>query len=337
MKKLHSIIILLIVVSLFMVGCNKSSVEVSEDKKADAPLRIVSTYKPATGIVVALGGADKLVGIQDGGLKDKLLIGLVPDIKDKVIEIGSKKEGINIESVLALEPDLVVMYPTKDADDTVKKLEDQGIEVISISPESIDLLENDINEVGKAMQVEDKAEELVNYFQEKVNMIEERIPSEDQRKTVYLAGARGVLSTSSSTFFQHFLIESAGGVDVASELVGGWNEITIEQLMNWNPQVIASVMYCPDGKPEQILELEGLAEIDAVKSGQVFQIPSNLGPWDMPEPRSILGIMWLSKNMYPELFEDMDINEEVNNFHEVFYGKSFEELGGKINDGRSTN
>jgi iron complex transport system substrate-binding protein len=161
-------------------------------------------------------------------------------------------------------------------------------------------------------------------------MIKKNIPEDGSRKTIYLAGARGVLSTSSGTFFQHHMMEAAGGLDVASELKGGWNEISVEQLMNWNPDVIASVKYCPDGKPEEIYANDKLSNLNAIKEKQVYQMPSNIGPWDMPEPKSILGIMWMSKALYPEAFESIDLEKEANYFHEKFYGVSYDELGGVL-------
>lgn len=331
MKKMRNVLILLLIVTTALTGCGKKvAVEKNvSDEKVEVN-RIVTTYKPATGIVLALGGADNLVGVQDGGLKDKTLNQLIDNISENVAQVGSKKQGVNIETIISLEPDLVVMYPVKDDDMTVKRLEEQGIKVVSISPESIEDLEKDIINVGKAMNEEDKANELVSYYDEKIEMIKKNIPEEGSRKTIYLAGARGVLSTSSGTFFQHHMMEAAGGIDVASELKGGWNEISVEQLMNWNPDVIASVKYCPDGKPEEIYANDKLSNLDAVKDKEVYQMPSNIGPWDMPEPKSILGIMWMSKALYPEAFESVDLEEEANYFHENFYGVSYEQLGGVL-------
>jgi len=45
--------------------------------------------------------------------------------------------------------------------------------------------------------------------------------------------------------YQHFIIEQAGGINVAEGLEGHWNRISAEQLAKWNPDVIVSVIYSP--------------------------------------------------------------------------------------------
>ena len=44
--------------------------------------------------------------------------------------------------------------------------------------------------------------------------------------------------------FQHYLIEQAGGINVAAELTGGWQEVSAEQVVSWNPDVIILDPYC---------------------------------------------------------------------------------------------
>ncbi|BEP28884.1 ABC transporter substrate-binding protein [Helicovermis profundi] len=350
-KNIRSIIlvVLILIISLSLVACNKSSsvnnninskdnqsIKIDEKNTDDSSsvkeLRIVTTYKPATNIVLALGGVKNLVGANDSALKDKLINSLDSTAKDRILEIGSKKHGINIEEVVSLKPDLVIMFPTKDTDETVKKLENQGIKVVSIYPENIELLQNEILNIANAMGKKETGEKLVKYFNDKLEFIDSKIKniSEEDRKTIYLAGARGILSTSAGTFYQHELMERAGGIDVAGKLKGGWNEVSIEQLLKWNPDVITSIMYTPKGTPKEILSNGKLSKISAIINKEVYQMPSNIEPWDMPEPSSILGMLWLSKTLYPNEFTDYDFSQDVDSFYKEFYGKSFKELGGKL-------
>jgi iron complex transport system substrate-binding protein len=330
MKIVRKSFVLFLSLLVLLTGCSKDTSVKKESTKKSSSIRVITTYKPATDIVLALGGKNKLVGISDGGKKDPLLVNLDGNLASKLAEVGGKKTGVNIEQILALKPDVVILYPTKESDDTLKKLVAQNIKVISINPESIASLQSDILKVGDAIDESENAKKVVAYYKEKTQDVTKKLASVKNKKTVYLAGSSGILSTCSGDFFQHEMIEAAGGIDVASKLKGGWNNVSVEQVIAWNPEVITSVMYCPDGSPTKIMENANLQTVRAIKNKNVYQIPSNIAAWDMPQPSSILSILWMSKTLYPEEFKDLDIHQVTNEFYKNFYGKSFDELGGTL-------
>ncbi|MGH4124535.1 MAG: ABC transporter substrate-binding protein [Clostridium sp.] len=330
MKIVKKSFVLFLSLIVLLTGCSKQATVKKEDTKTNKSIRVITTYKPATDIVLALGGKDKLVGVSDKGKKDPLILKLDGNLASKLVEIGGKKNGVNIEQIVALKPDVVILYPTKESDDTAKKLAAQNIKVVSINPESIASLQSDIIKVGDAIGESENAQKMISYYKEKIADVTKKLTSVKNKKTVYLAGAHGVLSTCSGDFLQHEIIETAGGIDVAAKLKGGWNDVSVEQVIAWNPDVITSVMYCPEGSPKEIKENKNLQTISAIKNKKVYQIPSNIAAWDMPQPSSILSILWMSKILYPEEFSDLDIHLVVNEFYKNFYGKSFDELGGNL-------
>lgn len=346
MKRKVSLLLVVAMILLTLVACSGEPVvddnpgeDISEDTTEDVVVdeeeneedsedfRVITTYLPATDLVLSLQGKDNLVATDDKSVQSELLAKLDP--KHEIKGIGSKKNGVNIEEIIGLEPDLVVLFPTKDGDDTKEKLENEGIKVISINPETLESLKTDILEVGSAMNREDLAIELNAYMDEKINMVKDRVADIEDKKSVYLAGSRGVLSTHSGDFYQHEIIDIAGGKDLSEELVGGWNEISAEQVISWDPDVIVTVNYSPDDGVS-ILENEALGPIKAIQDKEVYTIPSNIESWDMPKPSSILGIIWMGQTLYPEKFEDVDLKEEADKLYTDYYGKSFTELGGKL-------
>lgn len=322
---LRNEIIVFLIFSIILVcvtGCGTNRQEKQEDD-----IRVVATYMPATDLVLTLSGKDNLVAVDDRSINSELLKKLQP--KHEIVGIGSKKNGINIEQILSLNPDVVILYPTNGSDDIKNQLQDKGINVVRINPETMESLLHDILVVGKAIGKEHEANELIAYINTKLEDINNRVKDVSHKKNVYLAGARGVLSTSSGSFYQHEIITLAGGNDLAKDLVGGWNEISVEQLINWNPDVITTVNYSPDNV-NSILNNKSLSPIKAIQDGQVYEIPSNIESWDMPKPASILGILWMGKTLYPNSFSDIDIMKETNDFYAKFYGQTFEELGGEL-------
>lgn len=338
LKRKISLLLIVTMLLFTLIGCGGGSVneensgeELDQEisKEINEELRVVTTYLPATDLVLALQGKDDLVAADDKSVESELLKKLEP--KHEIKGIGSKKNGVNIEEIVSLEPNLVVLFPTKDGDDTERKLKEQGIEVVSINPETLESLKNDVLAVGKAMNKEDLAIELNAYIDERIEMVEGRVADLEEKKSVYLAGSRGVLSTHSGDFYQHEMIALAGGKDLSEGLVGGWNEISAEQVLTWNPDIIVTVNYSPDSR-ESILENKELSSLEAIQNGYVYTIPSNIESWDMPKPSSVLGIMWMGKTLYPEAFEDLNLQKEADNLYSKYYGKSFTGLGGKLGE-----
>ncbi len=92
--------------------------------------------------------------------------------------------------------------------------------------------------IGKATGREDRAQELIQYYDEKSIEIEEMI-KDQEKKSVYLAGNKNYLSTTSNKMYQHTLIETAGGNNVTGDIDDTyWVEISYEQLIDYNPDVI---------------------------------------------------------------------------------------------------
>ncbi len=117
--------------------------------------------------------------------------------------------------------------------------------------------------------------------------------------------------------YQTDVIESAGGISVSTELSGYWNDVNMEQVAIWDPDVIivppyggASVGAITDSSEWQILT--------AVQEGQVFRMPKLVVPWDTPAPDSVLGIIWMAERLNPDLIA-FSCAEESEFFYNTFY------------------
>ncbi len=296
--------------------------------------RIVTTWRPCTFMVFAVGGQEKLVGVDNGSVSTPFTSGVYPEIEN-VSKVGDKKSGINIEEVVAAEPDVVCVWAEAANDGVIEQLETQGIPCLVIVPESAEDMKVGAALLGEVLGTTEQAEKILDYYDDTIAMIQERLKDvpEEEKARVYLAGAHGILSSCGSDFYQHFLIEQAGGVNVAAELQGGWQNVSPEQLVTWDPDVIIADPYCKESM-EDILKMDpGLKVLQAVKNDELYSFPK-IGQWSFPIPQSAMGILWLSKTIYPEQFEDVDFEEEVNSYYEEFFGVTYAELGGTDLDGK---
>ena len=327
MKK---IIYILLCFTLLM-GCGKEvpiSTEKSEtitltdqmDREVILPeeiTKIVSCYYTATSSLIALGAEDKLVGIEIGAENRELYKQAAPELLE-LPAVGSGK-SFNMEQTLALTPDVVIM-PTRLAE-YIPTLEEAGIAVVVVSPESNEELLEMFDILGQVSGMEENAEKLHGFYDEKLTQIKELDLQPTQK--VYLSSNSSYLSTATSKMYQNYLIETAGGINVSSDLVDSyWANISPEQLQNYNPDVWF-VVYGSSYNIEEIYGDERLENINAVENGAVFQIPDALEGWDYPTPSAILGVLWATNILHPEAYTKEMLQEDTTEFYKTFYDLAY--------------
>lgn len=277
--------------------------------------KIVSSYYISTAIAIALGLEDNLVGIEMKADTRELYKKAAPELLN-LPAVGSGK-GINIEETANLEPDVVIL--PKKLKDSVEQFEKLDIPVLVVDPETLDQYRECVTLMGTAAGVAEKASELNDYYQLKMDEVEEMTRDLTEKPSVYLAAGSSYLSTCTSKMYQNDLIAMAGGTNVSQGLEDGyWAEVSPEQLLEWNPQYIFAVSYAEydltditsDGK---------LSEVQAVKDGNVNMFPSNIEPWDYPTPSSVLGILWLTHMLHPDLYSEEAYIQEASDFYQRFF------------------
>ena len=287
--------------------------------------RIVSSYYISTAILISLGVSDKLVGIEAKADTRQLYERTNPDIIS-LPAVGSGK-GINIEETAALSPDVVII-PQK-LKDAVSSFEELNIPVIVVDPETMDNFKDCVSMLGIVTDAEKNAEELLSYYDEKTDMIKSLTENITQKPSVYLSSGTSYFSTCTSKMYQNELIKIAGGENVSEELTEGyWQTISAEQLNLWAPEYFFAVSYASYGL-DDIKNDTTLTEIPALKEGNVFSFPSAIEPWDYPTPSSILGLLYLTHTLHPELFGEEAYIEEATSFYNKFFKISVtkEDLG----------
>lgn len=336
-KKIISLFILGILMSTFVVGCGSNNVE-SKDNKVTVvdqlgreveldgtPEKIVSSYYISTSLLINLGVQDKLVGIEAKAKTREMYKKVAKELID-LPAVGTSKE-INIEECANLNPDLVII-PTR-LKEFIPKFEELKIPVIAIEPETLDQFKETVKLIGKAVGKEEKANKLVNYYDDTISKVKELNKNLTEKQNVYLAGSDSVLKTCTSKMYQNYMFEVCGGENVTKELTDGyWTTISVEELVKKNPDVIYMVGYASYSK-DDILKDERLKGVNAINNNKVYVFPSTLEAWDYPTPSSMLGILWLENNLHPDLYSKEDYIKDAKEFYKEFYDieVSEEELG----------
>ena len=208
-----------------------------------------------------------------------------------------------------------------------------GIPALVILPETFEglnrtlmLIAEAVGEPARAAKVMGESNRLLSFVAGKVSQI-----PEERRKVVYYASSKGVFSTATGSLLQDEIISRAGGVNAGHELSGYFREISPEQFIQWNPDLVAASLSAR-AQAARVLSRPEFKQVKAVANGEVYLFPSNLAPWDFPSPLSTLGVLWLGKRLYPDRFEDLDVNAEIDRFHQVLFKKSFTAMEGALRD-----
>lgn len=240
---------------------------------------------------------------------------------------GAGRESINIEEVLKEDPDLLIIMEKIDDNlkDRAEELEKQIGKPVLVLDDRIEKLEEAYRILGRALREEERAEELARYCKETLEEAEERkdkIDKADQINVYYAEGPNG-LETEPAGSWHGELIDIVGGNNVARvEEMGdkGKSEVSIEQVLEWDPEIIISWDDERGGYYSEIFTDPAWQNIKAVEDGEVYEIPNKPFNWfdRPPSVNRILGVKWLGNLLYPDIY-DYNIEEVVKEFYQKFY------------------
>ncbi len=317
--------ILLSLVFILLAGSVPASAKTIVDmagNEVDVPDKVerilITCYGGATHELTVLGGADLLVG-QPSMKPFPLLAGMHPSFKE-IPDAGSFN-NVNVEEALKLNPDLVIASVTSAQGN--RQLAEAGLPVVAVLTGKADVekIQREFLLVGSLIGREERAQRLVDYWQKVLKLLEERtapIPREERKRVYYMLG--NFLHTNGSDWWGEFLITTAGGINVASEL-GRGRDINAETLLRWDPDDI--IVSGNEGSllpPAELRDHPQIGTLRAVRENRLHYCPVGAFWWDRPSPEAILGFLWLGKTLYPSRFADIDLVVETKAFFREFYG-----------------
>ncbi len=280
----------------------------------DSPEKLVSGYYVSSSMLIALGLEDKVVGIEAKADTRPIYSLAAPQFLE-LSNVGTAKE-FNLEGCIALTPDLVIL-PVSLREQTVG-LEEVGIDVIYVNPESTELLQEALMMVATATQTHDRASEIINYSNEALIELSEKL-RDIEPVTVYLGGNSDFLSTAGAKMYQNTMITNAHGVNVALDIEDTyWATVSYEQILAYNPDYII-LAAAADYTTSDVLGDANLANISAVQNEKVFALPSDIEAWDSPVPSAFLGSLYVASVLYPEQYPTSEYEATVEEFYNLYY------------------
>ncbi len=263
---------------------------------AALPQRIISLAPSNTEILFAIGAPKQVVGRDD-------FSDYPPEVA-AVASIGSVYGELNAEAIVTLKPDLILAAEI-NSPEQIKTLEDLGLTVYWLAnPTDFDGLYENLIIVGQLTGHEAEARELADNLKARVDAAVEKASGADiQPKVFYeIDGSDPTRPwTSGPGTFMDAMIRLAGGENVGAALSEPFAQISSEELVKQDPDIIVLGDTNFGVTVESIAQRAGWETITAVKNGAVYPFDDNLA--SRPGPRLVDGLEALAALLHPELFK----------------------------------
>jgi iron complex transport system substrate-binding protein len=240
-----------------------------EIKLAEPATRVVALSAADCEILFAVGAGDLLVGR-----------GEYCDYPAEVLNVPAVQSGMetNIEQIIELAPQVLLMSKMAQTKEQVEQLEAAGIKIVVSDAKDIAGVYQAITLVGAITGRDAEAFAVVEKMEATLSELSVHA-SELNGKSIYFEVSPleyGLWTAGSGTFMDE--VATMLGLKNIFADTAGWAEISQEQVLEANPDIIVTIgMYFGEGLTpvDEILAREGWQDITAVKSGDILNLPNN--------------------------------------------------------------
>lgn len=291
-------------------------VEVSKD------ITRVAISGPLAQIVVFALAPDKLVGI--AAKWDTTAEQYLKTEYYNLPELGQLYGGkgeLNLETLLASQAQVVIDVgePKDGIVEDLNALQEQtGIPFVHITATTKTMGET-YRQLGKLLNMGDEAEALASYCEKTYARAEEIAGKMEKANLLYCLGDAGLNVIAKDSYHAEILDMLSNNLAVVDEpsSKGSGNEVDMEQILKWNPDVI---LFAPGSIYATVGGEKTWQKVTAIKAGTYYEVP--MGPYNWmgfpPSVQRYLGMMWMEKLLYPEA-ATYKLYTEVAEYFKLFY------------------
>ncbi|MBF0507310.1 MAG: ABC transporter substrate-binding protein [Deltaproteobacteria bacterium] len=264
---------------------------------------------------------DKVVGVARWAYSNDLMKAVRPDLAKSIPSVGDGTT-INIEALLRLKPDVVITWTSRP--DNVRFMEEKGLKVISVYPESLKELYQVMKMHGRLFAKEKEMEASIAEMERIFKLITDRVskvPEGKKKKIIWLGGKPTTVACGVGV--TNDILQLIGGVNPAAQILERNADIPMERIIGWNPEVVfiwGNAAY----DTASILGGSQWRSVSAIRDGQVYKAPS----WSTWSPRLAPIALWMAMRTYPHYFRDINLDQVVDEFYRKNFGVSFKEVEG---------
>lgn len=344
MKQLSHCIFLLSI-CLMLSGLSASAIEtmiIKDDLGRDVVIsppaeRVVFSMENALKTYYAVGDPKTVAALKDDQWMRKLtddVFSVVDSDFVKKLTVKVTGDQLNLESLAAANPDLVVLWASSADDPNLLAINDTlKVPTFAVYVTSIDDVYRQVDSMGEITGNRARAEDVKKIMKKYANLttnVTDGIGESERPKVFWMW--TDVYGTAGAKSGINDLIEMAGGINVMKYASADAKDmehpvVTEETLIKLNPDVIY-MWYNEKLDPEDIVggeNFRGWKDINAVKNGRVYEI-SNPYLFDAFSPRMPLALLHVARDLYPDKFSSLDFNQTIDQYNVDMWGVHYPSL-----------
>ena len=297
----------------------------STGREVEVPVQIdkVALSGPMAQIVLFALCPDKLVGVSNAWSKEaQEYLDEECCNRPQIGQLYGGKGELNLETLLQSGAQVVIDVgePKGSIKEDMDSLQQQtGIPFIHITADT-ESYPAAYRMLGDLLNMKDEAQTLAAYCEKIYDRTVSIAGSVEKANVLYVTGDAGQNVIASGSYHAEILDLLTNNLAVVDDpsSKGTGNEVSMEQILTWDPDV---VIFAPESIYATVQDDAAWQSVTAIKNGAYYEVP--FGPYNWmgfpPSVQRYLGMMWLSKVLYPDATAQYDLFDDVHEYYELFY------------------
>lgn len=257
-----------------------------------------------------------------------------PQLKN-IKNLAGGRGPYDLEAIISLKPDVFFMNMSDNFMQTrgeeIEKVEKAGIPVyvFFMYQDAITAPRDTIRLTGEVFGEEERAQEIVDFITKQFDLVENRLKDVKEPVTFYYERTNGMTSAKGG-WYQ--ILNQAGGKCIAEDvMIENSGKIDPETVLKSNPDFIiisGGLGYKSKDNPHTIneyvdtlLSRPGWSNLDAIKNKRLFAFSHDFSR----SPLSFYPVLYMAKQFYPHLMEDVNPDETLKEFYDRFMLVDYED------------
>lgn len=229
------------------------------------PHRIVALSPHTVELLFAIGAGDRIVGTSEASD--------YPQQASAITRVGGH-HGLQLETVVELDPDLVLAWQGGNRASDIKRLEDLGLRVYRGNTQALDDIAFEVRELGRLTGLNLRAEVVARNFERDLKQLRDTYQARRPVRFFYQLWAKPLRSIAPASWIND-VMAGCGGINVVPEVPVLYPEVSMESVLIAAPEIIIQ----PSGSGVNIPSTEiweKWPEIPAVTNQHIYSIEADL-------------------------------------------------------------
>ncbi|ASU22977.1 vitamin B12 ABC transporter substrate-binding protein BtuF [Vibrio qinghaiensis] len=233
--------------------------------------RIISLAPHATELAFAAGLGDKLVAVSEHSDYPAQALKL-----EKV----ANYQGLNIERILTLKPDLVIAWPAGNPAKELDKLKQLGLRIYTTKTQKLDDIANNIEALSQFADDPSIGQQAARDFRQSLITLKQSYGSQSKVRYFYQLSEKPIITLAKGSWPSE-VFEFCGGENIFANSASPYPQVGIEQVLLAKPDVIFTSEHAIENGT---MWQKWQQQLPAVQNGFVWALTSD---WlNRPTPRT---------------------------------------------------